>query len=131
MDASAMIDELIAHTPDWRGRTIAELRRIFHEADPEVVEEWKWRGAPVFSHGGIIGVVSLLKNKVKLTFQQGARLADPDGVFNNGLDGNQWRALDIAEGDVLDEEALKALIRRAVGYNVARAKPAAARRKTA
>ncbi len=105
-NASERIDELITNTPDWRGATIAQLRRIMHEADPEIVEEWKWMGSPVFSNRGIVCVVTLLKNKVKVTFNDGARLADPDGVFNAGLDGNKWRAIDIDEGYVIDEAAL-------------------------
>jgi hypothetical protein len=124
MNATEMIDELIANTPDWRGRAIAQLRRIMHDAHPEMIEEWKWMGSPVFSYGGIVGVVTLLKNKVKLTFSEGARLADPDKLFNAGLEGNKWRAIDISEGYQIDEHALQALIRSAVAYNLAKTKPA-------
>jgi hypothetical protein len=124
MSASELIDELIANTPDWRGATIARLRKIIHDADPDVVEEWKWMGSPVFSHGGIVCVITLLKNKVKLTFSEGAGLADPDKLFNAGLEGNKWRAIDSYEGDQIDESALKALIRSGVEHNIAKAKPA-------
>jgi hypothetical protein len=123
MSASELIDELIANTPDWRGATIARLREIIHDADPDVVEEWKWMGSPVFSHGGIVCVITLLKNKVKLTFSEGAGLADPDKLFNAGLEGNKWRAIDSYEGDQIDESALKALIRSGVEHNIAKAKP--------
>lgn len=122
---SERIDELIANTPDFRGATIARLRAIFHAADPEIVEEWKWMGSPVFSHNGIVGVMTLLKNKVKLTFSEGAKLADPDRVFNNGLDGGKWRAIDIDEHYVIDEPALIALIRTGIAYNVAKSQSAA------
>ncbi len=130
MNASERIDELIANTPDWRGATIAELRRIFHAADPEIVEEWKWMGSPVFSHAGIVGVITLLKNKVKLTFSEGAKLADPDKLFNAGLEGNKWRAIDIDEGYNIDERALEELIRSGVAYNNAKAKSAGKARST-
>jgi hypothetical protein len=130
MNASESIDQLIAATPDWRGAAIAELRRIAHAADPEIVEEWKWMGSPVFSHSGIVCVITLLKNRVKVTFSEGARLADPDRLFNAGLDGNKWRAIDVHEGDRLDEAALKALIRSGIEYNLAKAELAGkARRK--
>jgi hypothetical protein len=119
MNASELIDELIAKTPDWRGGTIARLRKIIHDADPEITEEWKWMGSPVFSHGGIVCVITILKNKVKLTFSEGARLADPDKLFNAGLEGSKWRAMDIYEGDEIDDSALKALIRSGVEHNVA------------
>jgi hypothetical protein len=122
---SARIDELIANTPDFRGATIARLREIFHAADPDIVEEWKWMGSPVFSHNGIVGVITLLKNKVKLTFSEGAKLADPDKVFNNGLDGGKWRAIDIDEYYVIDEAKLIALIRSGIAYNIAKSQSAA------
>ncbi len=124
MNASELIDELIANSPDWRGVTIGQLRKIMHAADAEIVEEWKWMGSPVFSHGGIVGVITLLKNKVKLTFSEGARLADPDKLFNAGLEGNKWRAIDIYEDDKIDESALEALIRTGVEYNLAKPKSA-------
>jgi hypothetical protein len=128
-DASLRIDELIATMPDWRGDMVAQLRKIMHEADPEIVEEWKYRGTPVFSHSGMVCVITLLKNKVKVTFSEGARLADPDKVFNAGLEGNQWRAIDIYEGDKLNEDALRALVRSAVEYNLARAELAGKNRR--
>lgn len=124
MNASELIDELIATTPDFRGATIAKLRKIIHDADPEIIEEWKWMGSPVFSHGGIVCVITLLKNKVKLTFSEGARLADPDKVFNAGLEGNKWRAIDICEDDKINESALKALIRSGIEHNIAKAESA-------
>jgi hypothetical protein len=124
MNAGELIDELIAKTPDWRGTTIAKLREIIHKADPEIIEEWKWMGSPVFSHGGIVCVITLLKDKVKLTWSEGARLADPNKLFNAGLDGNKWRAIDIHEGDKINESALKALLRSGVEHNLAKAKSA-------
>jgi hypothetical protein len=124
MNASERIDELIATTPAWRGAAIEQVRKFIHDADPEIVEEWKWMGSPVFEHGGIVCVITLLKNKVKLTFSEGARLADPDRLFNAGLDGNKWRAIDIHEGDRIDERAFQALIRRGVEHNVAKAEAA-------
>ncbi len=130
MNASELIDELIAKTPDWRGATIAKLRKIILDADPEMIEEWKYRGTPVFSHGGMVCVITLLKNKVKLTFSEGARLADPDKLFNAGLEGNRWRAIDIYEGDKINETALKALIRSGVEHNIAKAKSAGKARST-
>jgi hypothetical protein len=124
VNPSERIDELIAATPDWRGATIARLRRIVHEADPEIIEEWKWLGSPVFSHGGIVCVITILKNKVKMTLPEGARLADPDRLFNAGLEGNKWRAIDICEGDKINESALEALIRSGVEHNIAKAESA-------
>jgi hypothetical protein len=124
MNVSELIDELIAKTPGWHGATIAKLRKIIHDADPEIIEEWKWMGTPVFSHGGIVCVVTILKNKVKLTLFEGARLADPDKLFNAGLEGNKWRAIDIHEGDEINESALKALIRSGAEHNIAKAKSA-------
>ncbi len=124
LNPSERIDQMIANTPDWRGAAIAQVRAIMHAADPEIVEEWKWMGSPVFSHGGIVCVITLLKNKVKLTFSEGARLADPDRLFNAGLDGNKWRAIDICERDAIDESGLKALVRTGVEYNLAKAEAA-------
>ena len=117
-----LIDDLIAKTADWRGETIARIRKIIHDADPQIAEEWKWMGSPVFSHSGIICVITLLKDKVKLTFNDGARLPDPDKVFNAGLEGNKWRAIDIYEGYKFNETALKALIRSGLEHNLARVK---------
>ena len=121
--ASALIDNRIKELGDWRGKTLAKVRRIIHEADPEIVEEWKWvkpssPGTPVFSHGGIVCTGETYKNVVKITFAKGAALKDPSGLFNSSLDGNVRRAIDIHEGDKIDEAALKDLIRAAVSLNL-------------
>src|SRR5690242_21926076 len=116
--ASAFIDRKIKQLGDWRGKTLAKVRRILHEADPEIVEEWKWMGTPVFSHAGIICTGETYKSVVKLTFAKGASLKDPAGLFNSSLDGNVRRAIDIHEGEKIDEAALKDLIRAAVELNV-------------
>ena len=115
--ASAVIDQLIAKLTDWRGKTLASVRKTILEADPEIIEEWKWMGSPVWSHHGIIAVGNAHKDKVKLTFSHGASLPDPDKLFNAGLGGNQWRAIDLFEGDKVNERALKNLVRAAVEYN--------------
>ncbi len=115
--ASALLDELIKELGDWRGKTLAKVREIIHEADPEIVEEWKWMGSPVWSHEGIIAVGNAHKDKVKLTFSHGAILPDPDKLFNAGLEGNAWRAIDFFEGGKIKERALKNLVRAAVDYN--------------
>jgi hypothetical protein len=122
MQASELIDDLIANLADWRGATLANIRRIIHEADPEIVEEWKWRGTPVWSHDGIVCVASAFKGKVKLTFYQGAHLADTDRLFNSELEGKQWRAIDIHKDDKINEGSLKTLIHAAVDYNTAKLK---------
>ena len=116
--ASAFIDEKIKELGDWRGKTFAKVRTVIHQADPEIVEECKWRGTPVFSHGGIVCTGETYKNVVKLTFAKGAALEDPSRLFNSSLDGNVRRAIDIHEGDNLDEAALKDLIRAAVALNL-------------
>ncbi len=121
--ASAFIDQKIKELGDWRGKTLAKVRGIIHEADPEIVEEWKWvkptsPGTPVFSHGGIVCTGETYKNVVKMTFAKGAALKDPAGLFNSSLEGNVRRAIDIHEGDKVDEAALKDLIRAAVALNV-------------
>ena len=116
--ASALIDEKIKELGDWRGKTLARVRKIIHEADPEIVEEWKWMGTPVFSHGGIVCTGETYKSVVKMTFAKGAKLEDPAGLFNSSLDGNVRRAIDIREGEKVDEAALKALIRAAVALNL-------------
>jgi hypothetical protein len=116
--ASACIDEKIKQLGDWRGKTFAKVRAIIHEADPEIVEEWKWMGTPVFSHGGIVCTGEIYKNVVKMTFAKGAALKDPSGLFNSSLDGNVRRAIDIHEGEKVDEAALKDLIRVAVALNL-------------
>lgn len=123
---SHLIDARIAELADWRGRTLALVRRLIHEADPEVVEEWKWRGVPVWSHTGILCIGETYKAVVKLTFMKGASLADPKRLFNSSLEGNARRAIDIREGEAVDEAALKALIRAAVALNTTAAAPCAA-----
>jgi hypothetical protein len=116
--ASALIDEKIKQLGDWRGKTLAKVRELVHRADPEIVEEWKWRGTPVWSHGGIVCTGETYKNVVKMTFAKGAALKDPAGLFNSSLDGNVRRAIDIHERDEVDEAALKDLIRAAVALNL-------------
>ncbi|MGB9416995.1 MAG: DUF1801 domain-containing protein [Acidobacteriaceae bacterium] len=116
--ASVLIDQKVKELGDWRGKTLAKVRDIIHKADPEIVEEWKWRGTPVFSHGGIICTGETYKNAVKLTFAKGAALEDPSGLFNSSLDGNVRRAIDIHEGEKINEAALKDLIRAAVALNL-------------
>ena len=116
--ASAFIDEKIKELGDWRGKMLAKVREIVHRADPEIVEEWKWRGTPTWYHGGIVCTGETYKNAVKLTFAKGAALEDPSGLFNSSLDGNVRRAIDIHEGNKLDEAALKDLIRAAVALNL-------------
>jgi hypothetical protein len=116
--ASAFIDAKINELADWRGKTLAKVREIIHKADPEIVEEWKWMGTPVFSHAGIVCTGETYKNVVKMTFARGAALKDPTGLFNSSLDGNVRRAIDIREGDKIDEAALKDLICAAVTLNL-------------
>ena len=116
--AAAIIDAKINELSDWRGKTLAEVRRILHAADPEIVEEVKWMGTPVFSHGGIVCTGETYKTHVKLTFAKGASLPDPASLFNSSLDGNVRRAIDIREGDKIDETALKNLIKAAVALNL-------------
>jgi hypothetical protein len=116
--ASAAIDAKIRELGDWRGKTLARVRAILHETDPEIVEEWKWMGTPVWSHGGNVCTGETYKKVVKLTFSKGAALKDPSGLFNSSLDGNVRRAIDLHEGDELDVAALKALIRAAVALNL-------------
>ena len=120
--ASALIDRKIQELGDWRGKMLARVRAIVHEADPGVIEEWKWRGTPVWSHGGIVCTGETYKSVVKLTFAKGAALEDPSGLFNSSLDGNVRRAIDIHEHDKLDEAALTDLLRAAVALNL-QAKP--------
>ena len=125
---SALIDEKIKELGDWRGKTLAKVRELIHEADPDIVEEWKWRGTPVWSHGGVVCTGETYKNVVKMTFSKGAALKDPSGLFNASLAGNAWRAIDIHEGDKIDETALKDLIRAAVALNLkGKSKPKARR----
>jgi hypothetical protein len=117
---SRLIDGRIKDLGDWRGETLARVRGLIKQADPEVVEEWKWRGVPVWSHAGILCTGETYKSIVKLTFAKGAALDDPKGLFNSSLDGGTRRAIDIREGEAIDEEALQALIRAAVALNAAR-----------
>ena len=115
--ASALIDQRIQELGDWRGRTLAKVRAVIREADPEIVEEWKWMGTPVWSHAGIVCTGETYKSVVKMTFAKGASLEDPSGLFNSSLEGNVRRAIDFREGDEIDERALEALIREAVALN--------------
>jgi hypothetical protein len=117
-----LIDARIKELGDWRGEMLSRIRTLVKEADPEVVEDWKWRGVPVWSHGGLICTGETYKNVVKMTFAKGASLDDPSGLFNSSLDGNTRRAIDFHEGEQMDEEALKALVRAAVDLNESRAK---------
>src|SRR5271154_477965 len=117
MNPSERIDQLIAGLTDWRGKTLASVRTCMLAADPEIIEEWKWMGSPVWSRDGMIAVGNAHKDKVKLTFSHGAHLPDPDKLFNNGLKGNAWRAIDLFEGDKINDRALKNLVRAAVLYN--------------
>jgi len=117
MNPSQRIDQMIAELTDWRGQTLASIRKTILEADREIIEEWKWMGSPVWSRHGMIAVGNAHKDKVKLTFSNGARLPDPDKLFNAGLEGNKWRAIDLFEGDKIHERALKNLVRAAVDYN--------------
>ena len=112
-----MIDERIKELGDWRGKLLSRIRMLIKQADPEVVEEWKWRGVPVWSHDGLICTGETYKNVVKMTFAKGAALEDPSGLLNSSLDGNTRRAIDFHEGDKIDEKAFKALIRAAVTLN--------------
>jgi hypothetical protein len=130
MNPSERIDELIAGLTDWRGKTLASVRKSILESDPEIVEEWKWMGSPVWSHDGIIAVGNAHKDKVKLTFPHGASLADPDKLFNAGFGGKVWRAIDLFEGDKINARSLKNLVRAAIDYNqikLKRKSPAGAR----
>jgi hypothetical protein len=117
MNPSERIDHLIAGLTDWRSKTLAGIRKSILEADREIIEEWKWMGSPVWSRDGIIAVGNAHKDKVKLTFSHGASLPDPDKLFNAGLGGNAWRAIDLFEGDKINDRALKNLVRAAVDYN--------------
>ena len=126
MNPSERIDQLIAGITDWRGKTFAAVRKTILAADKEVIEEWKWMGSPVWSRDGIIAVANAHKGKVKLTFMYGAKLADPDKLFNAGLEGNARRAIDFLEGDKVNERALKNLIRAAIEYNQSKGKKAPA-----
>ena len=117
MKPSERIDQLIAKLTDWRGKTFASIRKSILEADREIIEDWKWMGSPVWSRHGMIAVANAHKDKVKITFSHGANLSDPDKLFNAGLGGNAWRAIDLFEGDKINRRALKNLVRAAVEYN--------------
>jgi hypothetical protein len=117
MEASERIDRMIAELTDWRGKIFARIRKVILEADPGIVEEWKWMGSPLWSRDGMIAVANAHKGKVKVTFAYGAKLADPEKLFNAGLEGNARRAIDYFEGDRIDERALKNLVRAAIDYN--------------
>ena len=122
MKASERIDELIRGLTDWRGKTLAGIRKTILEADREIIEEWKWMGSPVWSRDGMIAVANAHKDKVKVTFSDGASLPDPDRLFNAGLEGGKWRAIDYFEGDKINERALKNLVRAAIAYNQSKSK---------
>jgi hypothetical protein len=117
MNPSKQIDELIAEIPDWRGKTFATVRKTILASDPEIVEEFKWMGSPLWSRDGMIAVANAFKTKVNVTFAYGAKLPDPDNLFNSGTGGNTRRAIDFFEGDKVNERALKALVRAAIAYN--------------
>jgi hypothetical protein len=132
MNPSERIDQLIAEITDWRGKTFASIRKSILEADPEIIEEWKWMGSPVWSRDGMIAVANAHKGKVKLTFAHGASIPDPDKLFNAGLEGNARRAIDFFEGDKINARALKNLVRAAIDYNQIKLKkkaPASTRAK--
>ena len=120
MKPKEQIDKLIAGLTDWRGKTLADIRRIVLAADPEIVEEWKWMGTPTWSHEGIVCLANPFKDKVKVTFPEGASITDPDKLFNNGLTGKKWRTIDYFESDKVREQELADLIRSAVVYNLAK-----------
>ena len=129
MNPSERIDQLIAELTDWRGKTRASIRKSILEADREIIEEWKWMGSPVWSRDGMIAVGNAHKEKVKLTFSHGASLPDPDKLFNAGLEGGTWRAIDLFEGDKVNGRALKTLVRAAVSYNQSKSKKKAPRKE--
>jgi hypothetical protein len=122
MKPSDRIDQLIAGLTDWRGQMLADIRKIMHDTDPEIIEEWKWMGSPCWYRNGLICVANAHKEKVKVTFSHGARLSDPDKLFNAGLEGGTWRAIDLYEGDTINAGSLKALINSAIAYNIAKKK---------
>jgi len=131
MSASEQIDQLIGGITDWRGETLASVRKVILAADREIIEEWKWMGSPVWSRDGIILVGNAHKDKVKLTFAHGASLPDPDKLFNNGFGGKVWRAIDFLEGDKINAPALKNLVRAAIDYNQSKLKKKAVAKKAA
>ena len=127
MSPSRRIDARIAELGDWRGETLARIRNLIHQADPEAVEEWKWRGVPVWYHDGMISIGETYRQVVKMTFAKGASLEDPSGLFNASLEGNVRRAIDFREDDAIDEEALKRLVQAAVELNVSKGKKGGSR----
>ncbi|HTW31452.1 MAG TPA: DUF1801 domain-containing protein [Candidatus Sulfotelmatobacter sp.] len=131
MNASERIDQLIAGLADWRGKTLAGIRKSILGADSGIIEEWKWMGSPVWSRDGMIAVANAHKDKVKVTFSNGAQLPDPEKLFNNGLGGSKWRAIDLREGDKINERALKNLVRAAIDCNQANLKKKAPARTRA
>jgi hypothetical protein len=132
MTPTEQIDQLIANIPDWRGAMLGHVRKTILAADPAITEDWKWRGSPVWSRDGMIAVGNPHKDKVKLTFSHGASLPDPDKLFNNGFNGKVWRAIDLFEGDTLDEQAMITLVRAAIAFNQSRSQTnAPARTKAA
>ena len=124
MQPSELIDDLIAKLTDWRGVTFTNIRKIIRDADPEIVEEWKWMGTPVWSHDGRVCVANAFKDKVKLTFYEGASLPDPDKLFNNGLEGKKWRTIDFFKDDKINGRSLTILVQAAVNHNHSKAKTA-------
>ena len=120
MTASEQIDKKIADHPDWRGKLLEGIRRLVREADPEILEEWKWRGAPTWSHNGLVCVANIFKDTVKVVFARGAKLTDPNGIFNSELAGNAWRGITFSEKDKINEPAFKRLVRSAVELNNAK-----------
>jgi hypothetical protein len=131
MNASERIDQLIEQLTDWRGKTFADLRKAILDADPAIVEEWKYMGSPVWNRDGMIAVANAHKEKVKITFSHGANLPDPDKLFNAGLDGKVWRAIDFLQGDKVNKRALKNLVRAAIEYNQSKSKKKAPARAAA
>jgi hypothetical protein len=129
MNASKQVDKLIRETGDWRGEVIARIRKVILSADAGIVEEWKWMGTPTFSKNSVICIMNPHKGKVKVTFADGAALRDPDKLFNAGLGGKKWRAIDLFEGDKINERALKALVKEAAALDALKAKAAASKRK--
>jgi hypothetical protein len=130
MNASKQIDKLIGDTTDWRGDVLARIRKLVLGADAGIVEEWKWMGTPTFSKNSVICIMNPHKGKVKMTFSHGAALQDPNKLFNAGLEGNQWRAIDLFEGDKINERALKALVKEALAYDALKAKNSASKPKS-
>ncbi len=129
MNASERIDKLIADLGDWHGKLLADIRAVVHDADPEVVEEWKWRGAPTWSHDGILCLANAYTNWVKVTFPNGVKLADPEKLFNAELEGNAWRAIKLFEKDTVNKRALKNLVRASLAFNLSKAKAKSSKRR--